>query len=65
MPRPRMSQFLIGPGADDLGEEGDADAHQLARLAAGEGFAILRLLVAQARVVDGASALSARRDSRR
>ena len=28
MPRPRISQFLTGPAPDNLGEEGDADAHQ-------------------------------------
>ena len=39
-------------GADDLGEEGDADAHQLAGLAALEGFALCLLLVAQLLVVD-------------
>ena len=31
MAMPRMSQLRDGPGADDLGEEGDADAHQVAR----------------------------------
>ena len=39
-------------GADDLGEEGDADAHQLARLAALEGFALCFLLLAQLLVAD-------------
>jgi hypothetical protein len=33
--------ILRWPRADDLGEEGDADAHDLARLAALEGFACL------------------------
>ena len=37
-------------GADDLGEEGDADAHQLARLAALEGL-LLRLLLGAERLV--------------
>ena len=40
------------PGADDLGEEGDADAHQLARLAAPEGLLLRLLLGAQLLVVD-------------
>ena len=39
-------------GADDLGEEGDADAHQLARLAALEGFLLRLLLRAQRLVAD-------------
>ena len=39
-------------GADDLGEEGDADAHQLARLAALERLALGFLLFAQLLVVD-------------
>ena len=39
-------------GADDLGEEDDADAHQLARLAALEGFLLGLLLRAQLVVVD-------------
>ena len=39
-------------GADDLGEEGDADAHQLARLAAPEGLLLGLLLGAQRLVVD-------------
>ena len=37
------------PGADDLGEEGDADAHQLARLAALERLLLRLLLGAQRR----------------
>ena len=40
------------PGADDLGEEGDADAHQLARLAALEGLLLGLLLGAQLLVAD-------------
>ena len=39
-------------GADDLGEERDADAHQLARLAAPEGVLLRLLLRAQFLVVD-------------
>ena len=39
-------------GADDLGEEGDADAHQLARLAALERLALCFLLFAQLLVAD-------------
>ena len=35
------------PGADDLGEESDADTHQLARLAAPEGLLLGLLLGAQ------------------
>ena len=42
-------------GADDLGEVDDADAHQLARLAALERLAFLLLLLAQLFVVDVAS----------
>ena len=41
-----------GSGADDLGEEDDADAHQLAGFAALEGFALGFLLGAQLLVVD-------------
>src|ERR1700724_13292 len=44
--------ILHRAGADDLSEETDANAHQFARLAAGEGFAVAALLVAQTRVVD-------------
>src|SRR5262249_53193380 len=40
------------PGADDLGEEGDADAHQLARLAALERGLPRLLLLAQLPVAD-------------
>ncbi len=43
---------LDRPGADDLGEEGDADAHQAARLAPGEGFPVGFLLGAKGGVVD-------------
>ena len=39
-------------GADDLGEEGDADAHQFARLAALEGFLLRLLLGAELAVAD-------------
>src|SRR5580704_7899365 len=39
-------------GADDLGEEGDADAHELAGLAALEGFAFGFLFRAQLFVID-------------
>src|SRR3546814_1459761 len=35
------------PGADDLGEEGDADAHQLTGLTARKGGALFLLLGAQ------------------
>ncbi len=52
MAMPRMSQFFDGAGADDLGEEGNADAHDLAGLAALEGGALFRLLLAQSGVVD-------------
>ncbi len=41
-----------GTGADDLGEERDADAHHLAGLAALEGVPLLLLLGAQLLVVD-------------
>ena len=41
-----------GTGADDLGEERDPDAHQLARLAALERVALGFLLLAQLLVVD-------------
>ena len=47
MAMPRMSQFFDGPGADDLGEERDADAHDVAGLAALERRALRRLLLAQ------------------
>ena len=46
------------PGADDLGEEGDADAHQLARLAAPEGLLLGLLLGAQLLVADGVHRLA-------
>src|SRR5208283_1284477 len=44
--------ILDRTGTDDLGEEADADTHQFAGFAAGEGFAIAPLLVAQTCVVD-------------
>ena len=49
---PRMSHARDGTGADNLGEEGDADAHQFAGLAALERFALGLLLLAQFLVVD-------------
>ena len=52
MPRPRMSMSLRGPGADGLGEEGDADAHQLA------AFALLGLLAPQLVVAGDAHGLA-------
>jgi hypothetical protein len=47
-----MSQFFDGPGADDLGEERHAEAHDLAGLAALERRALRRLLLAQTGIVD-------------
>src|SRR5262249_21336256 len=44
--------ILDRSGANDLGKEADPDAHQLAGLAPGEGFAVAALLVAQIRVAD-------------
>src|ERR1700730_16722637 len=44
--------ILDRPGANDLGEEADADPHKLARFAAGEGFAVAPLLLAQVGVID-------------
>ena len=49
---PRMSQVARRAGADDLGEEGDADPHQLARLAALEGLLLRLLLGAKLLVAD-------------
>ena len=43
--------------ADDLGEEGDADAHQFARLAALERLLLRLLLLAQLAVVGGVERL--------
>src|SRR3984893_2396010 len=40
--------ILDRPSANYLGEEADADPHKLARFAAGEGFAVALLLLAQA-----------------
>ena len=60
-----MSQFFDGPAPDDLGEEADADPHDLARLAALEGVALGGLLGAQLRVADGVHHLASWRcDSR-
>ena len=53
--RPRMSKSCDGPGADDLGEAADADAHQLA------AGALLGLLLAQPGVVDHVHRLLERR----
>src|SRR5260370_16721202 len=44
--------ILRRAGADDLGEEGHAEAHDLAGLAALERRALFRLLLAQAGIVD-------------
>ena len=52
---PRMSKSCDGPGADDLGERADADAHQLAALA------LLGLLLSEAGVVDRVHRLLERR----
>jgi hypothetical protein len=49
---PENVAILDRSGADDLGKEADPDAHQLAGLATGEGFAVAALLVAQSRVAD-------------
>src|SRR5215472_12682415 len=49
--------ILDRAGADDLGKEADPDTHQFAGLAAGEGFAVAALLVAQSRVIDGGQGL--------
>src|SRR5262249_60984453 len=52
---------LDRPGADDLGEEAQPDAHQPARLAAAESFPIAPLLIAQRRVADRVEGLVERR----
>src|SRR5215471_10133918 len=49
--------ILDRAGPHDLGKKADPDAHQFAGLAAGEGFAIAALLVAQCRVIDGGQGL--------
>src|SRR6202011_4959708 len=49
---PQDVAILRRAGADDLGEEGYAEAHDLAGLAALERCALRRLLLAQAGIVD-------------
>ena len=46
---PRMSQFFDGPAPTISVKKDDADAHQLARLAALEGLLLPLLLGAQRR----------------
>jgi hypothetical protein len=53
--------ILDWAGTDDLGNEADADAHQLARFAPPDGIAIAPLLVAQRRVTDRVQGLVKRR----
>ena len=57
MAKPEHIAVLGGPGADDFGKEAEADAHDLARLAALERLALGRLLGAQRLVVDGVQRL--------